>query len=205
MRKIIAWVAVSSMLVGLAACQKPDSGVSKSSSRATQSTRVAVSKKKENSSSAASTSAATSSSAAKQSASSNQFPYAVAPNQLGGDVVTFHFSGINVPAGITLNLADKTATRLRWTNPQHTKTRVELTAPMTMGDIPTKQIRVFSADSSGIRTVSVNTEVTIQFPEANHDNFYLFRNRAGTISFATPNYAGNVDQKDADVMIETLK
>lgn len=36
------------------------------------------------------------------------------------------------------------------------------------------------------------------------DFLYVFVNKSGSLSLATPNYAGNVEEKDADVMLEYL-
>ncbi|MCW6677478.1 hypothetical protein NHG35_08320 [Aerococcaceae bacterium NML180378] len=80
----------------------------------------------------------------------------------------------------------------------------------TISHEATKQIRVFSADDSGIRTVNVNT--TIRFlsptepgvPSREDEVLYLFYNRNGGISLATKNYAGNVEPDKLDVMLEYL-
>ena len=74
-------------------------------------------------------------------------------------------------------------------------------------DGPTKEIRVYSADGSGIRTVKVNTRLIPQaIVNGNERQFgyiyYLFHNKNGTISLVTPNFAGNYGQGEEDVMSE---
>lgn len=76
--------------------------------------------------------------------------------------------------------------------------------------IATKTIRVFSAETNEIRTVHVNTELVmgeLLSGDQGRDmsgNLYVFVNKSGSLSLATPNYAGNVEEKDADVMLEYL-
>ncbi|WP_321382669.1 hypothetical protein [uncultured Enterococcus sp.] len=78
--------------------------------------------------------------------------------------------------------------------------------------IPTTAIRVFSAGGTGsndIRTVNVNTELVIEYLAGSSGaldagNFYVFTNANGTLSLATPNYAGNVMESESDVMLEYL-
>lgn len=73
--------------------------------------------------------------------------------------------------------------------------------------IPTTAIRVFSAGTNEVRTVNVNTEIVIEYLAGSHGaydagNFYVFMNASGTLSLATPNYAGNVMDSERDVMLE---
>ncbi|WP_143141722.1 hypothetical protein [Enterococcus caccae] len=85
----------------------------------------------------------------------------------------------------------------------------------TFNTIGTKEIRVNNVDSTPekrIRTVKVNTAIMIE-PSNNYDRqlvtdnsnkFYLFVNKNGGISLATPNYAGNYPEGEAYVMLEVL-
>lgn len=75
--------------------------------------------------------------------------------------------------------------------------------------IPTTAVRVFSAGNNAVRTVNVNTEIVIDYLAGSHGaydagNFYVFTNSSGTLSLATPNYAGNVMETESDVMLEYL-
>ena len=77
-------------------------------------------------------------------------------------------------------------------------------------NIPTTEIRIFSDDRSGIRTVKVNTQLTItgtvsgEASQFTGDTFYLFHNRNGGISLITPNYAGNITPDQVDVQLEYI-
>ena len=82
----------------------------------------------------------------------------------------------------------------------------------TMQDVPVKSIRIFSAETNEIRTVKVSTMLSIgvQISGATNKNnqsgnLYLFHNKHGRLSLATPNYAGNVSADQSDVMLEVLQ
>ncbi len=77
-----------------------------------------------------------------------------------------------------------------------------------MQDVPVKSIRIFSAETNEIRTVQVSTMLSIgvQISGATNKNnqsgnLYLFHNKHGRLSLATPNYAGNVSADQSDVML----
>ncbi|MBS4462482.1 MULTISPECIES: DUF1002 domain-containing protein [unclassified Facklamia] len=73
--------------------------------------------------------------------------------------------------------------------------------------IPTKEIRVFSHETNEIRTVSVNTMLEITPTDGGVERmmFYLFVNRDNKVSLATPNFAGNVEPDQTDVMLEYVQ
>ena len=81
-----------------------------------------------------------------------------------------------------------------------------------MQDVPVKSIRIFSAETNEFRTVKVSTmlSIGIQISGATNrnnqsGNLYLFHNKHGRLSLATPNYAGNVPADQSDVMLEVLQ
>lgn len=134
--------------------------------------------------------------------SENQFPYSVAlsPNNIP---LKFKFSGFDVPDSITINNSSATSVTILAKD----GTSEVLNALNT--NIPTKQIRIFSANSNKIRTVNVNTQITLEGDTSDNIGtsgpLYLFYNRNGGISLATPNYAGNVSDDQKDVMLEVLQ
>lgn len=128
----------------------------------------------------------------------------VAANEFGG-YATFYFNGINVPDSININTNSNQVIFNPGVNNEAAYT-------LTMKNIPTRPIRVFSADNHEIRTVYVSTQLSVgeQLSGSYRPNnqvgvLYLFHNKHGSLSLATPNYAGNVPQDQADVMIEVLQ
>ncbi|WP_164470845.1 DUF1002 domain-containing protein [Vaginisenegalia massiliensis] len=112
-----------------------------------------------------------------------------------GQTAKFHLEGMNIPKDITLDLANSTIDIEG--KGQH---KVQLV------EAPEKTIRIFSADGSGIREVTVNT--VILFTDATDPDLkdmYLFMNKSGGVSLVAPNFAGNVEPQDADVMMEYLQ
>lgn len=130
------------------------------------------------------------------------YPYSVvlSPNKVP---IIFKFRGFNVPNSITFNDASMTAITVLAKD----GTSENFNAINT--SIPTRQIRVFSAKNNQIRTISVNTQITLEgnYPDnlASSGPLYLFYNRDGGISLATPNYAGNVSDDQRDVMLEVVQ
>ena len=134
------------------------------------------------------------------SSASNEFPYAVDLSQYG-PTLTFHFNGFNVPDTVTIQN----------TTPMIISIPDRISYEAQVDTIATKEIRIFSANDNGIRTVKVNTQLTFAkeiTPNSNPDfnqNLYLFTNKEGGLSLITPNYAGNVSDDQRDVMLEVLQ
>ncbi|MFB8528635.1 hypothetical protein [Enterococcus casseliflavus] len=131
---------------------------------------------------------------------SNEFPYAVDLSQYGPSL-TFYFHGVNVPDAVTIQN----------TSPLIISIDDSASYEAQVDTIATKEIRIFSANNNGIRTVKVNTQLTFAKgitsngnPDFSH-NLYLFTNKEGGLSLITPNYAGNVSDDQRDVMLEVLQ
>lgn len=131
---------------------------------------------------------------------SNEFPYAVDLSQYGPSL-TFYFHGVNVPDAVTIQN----------TSPLIISIDDSASYEAQVDTIATKEIRIFSANDNGIRTVKVNTQLTFAKgitsngnPDFSH-NLYLFTNKEGGLSLITPNYAGNVSDDQRDVMLEVLQ
>jgi len=131
---------------------------------------------------------------------SNEFPYAVDLSQYGPSL-TFYFHGVNVPDAVTIQN----------TSPLIISIDDSASYEAQVDTIATKEIRIFSANDNGIRTVKVNTQLTFAKgitsngnPDFSH-NLYLFTNKEGGLSLITPNYAGNVSDAQRDVMLEVLQ
>jgi len=134
------------------------------------------------------------------SSASNEFPYAVDLSQYGPSL-TFYFHGVNVPDAVTIQN----------TSPLIILIDDSASYEAQVDTIATKEIRIFSANDNGIRTVKVNTQLTFAKgitsngnPDFSH-NLYLFTNKEGGLSLITPNYAGNVSDDQRDVMLEVLQ
>ncbi|MGX7367773.1 hypothetical protein [Enterococcus casseliflavus] len=134
------------------------------------------------------------------SSASNEFPYAVDLSQYGPSL-TFYFHGVNVPDAVTIQN----------TSPLIISIDDSASYEAQVDTIATKEIRIFSANDNGIRTVKVNTQLTFAKgitsngnPDFSH-NLYLFTNKEGGLSLITPNYAGNVGDDQRDVMLEVLQ
>lgn len=134
------------------------------------------------------------------SSASNEFPYAVDLSQYGPSL-TFYFHGVNVPDAVTIQN----------TSPLIISIDDSASYEAQVDTIETKEIRIFSANDNGIRTVKVNTQLTFAKgitsngnPDFSH-NLYLFTNKEGGLSLITPNYAGNVSDDQRDVMLEVLQ
>lgn len=118
---------------------------------------------------------------------------------------TFSITGMNVPQTILVSfITESSGSVALVSNGGRTE---YYTAQYRL--IPTTAIRVFSAGGNGIRTVNVNTEIAIDYLASTSGaydagNFYVFTNSNGTLSLATPNYAGNVMESERDVMLEYL-
>lgn len=132
--------------------------------------------------------------------------------QASGEL-TFFLQGMNVPQGIFLTQNEIFLHRLEdiSVNPSDYDDLRQM--PFNQGEnysyqlqsIPSKEIRIFSADQSGIRTVQVDTRINLLGlrEDAGYSNdFYLFINRQGKLTLVTPNFAGNVSPDESDVMLE---
>lgn len=136
--------------------------------------------------------------------SQEQVTDTVSQNEFGG-YATFYFTGMNVPDSININTNSNQLTFDGGTS-QAT------VYAFSMQNVPVKTIRVFSANNHDMRTVQVSTQLVIGSQISgptisNHqtDELYLFHNKQGGLSLATPNYAGNVPEDQQDVMIEVLQ
>lgn len=138
------------------------------------------------------------------------YPYAVAREGLKYPA-TFNFQGMNIPNSVTLDFSQGNSGKIIFNI--NLAGQQEYNA--TFNTIATKEIRVVNVNDTlenRIRTVKVNTEITMELsdkydhPNVTNDTnkFYLFVNKNGGISLATPNYAGNYAEGEADVMLEVL-
>lgn len=134
-------------------------------------------------------------------------------------VTTFNYHGANVPNSVTINPQEQTVTFTYKGYGENDKGE-ELKIAYTENTIPTKEIRIFSANNKGsknindsIRTVKVNTELALGHIIGDNakgrnmgKSLYLFTNKNNSLSLATPNYAGNIpDESYMDVMLEVLE
>ena len=179
------------------------SSISASSSKSSASS---VSNSSESSQSSSSTEASSSSTDSSESAAVNQAaPYAVDVTQFSSPA-TFNLRGVNVPPSITLQ--NNGGTTVTFASRQ-SNSGDQFAAQVDT--IPTKEIRVFSQDGSGIRTVKVNTQITLTQHlsgtggQDQNNVMYLINNKNGELSLITPNYAGNVEPDQMDVMLEAVQ
>lgn len=134
----------------------------------------------------------------------NSYPFGVSMMDITA-IGVFSKTGMNIPQTIMLSfVTESSGTVALVSNGGRTE---YYTAQYKL--IPTTAIRVFSAGSNDVRTVNVNTEIVIDYLAGSHGgydagNFYVFTNSSGTLSLATPNYAGNVMATESDVMLEYL-
>lgn len=129
------------------------------------------------------------------------FPYGVDFAEIG-EYVTFGLETVNAPTQIDLDLVNGQLT---------TSFEGEMvnTYSVVFDYIETTPIRAFSQANPGeIKDVQVNSLITVnELLEGDRDevvgqSFYLYYNDEGGISLATPNFAGNVEEADRDVMLE---
>lgn len=167
---------------------------STTSSTISSTTQASTSQSTANSSSV--TENLTSQTAADTSAVNNTAPYAVnmsAPT-------TFALKGANVPRSITVS--SNTVT--------FGAAADQLEYAATVNTIPTQEVRVFSYNGNAIRTVKVNTQITLSNNVSGSGEqhagevLYAFENANGGLSLATPNYAGNIEPGQQDVLLEAV-
>ncbi|MGL4696947.1 LysM peptidoglycan-binding domain-containing protein [Enterococcus larvae] len=138
----------------------------------------------------------------------NQYPYAVSRESLSYPI-TFYYQGINMPDSVTLDFSQGNSGKVTFSSNGRIN---EYNA--TFDVTATKAIRIYNANGTAdnrLRTVNVNTEITLQpvaedtyYFGSGNNNFYLFINSNGGLSLITPNYAGNYPIEEADVMSEVL-
>lgn len=129
------------------------------------------------------------------------FPYGVDNLDLG-EMASFSLDSVNAPSQIDVDIVGGRLT---------TSFNGEManTYGVTYDYIPTTPIRVFSQTNPGeIKDVQVNSRITVNEilegdqSEIVGQTFYVYYNDEGGISLATPNFAGNVEEEDMDVMLE---
>lgn len=129
------------------------------------------------------------------------FPYGVDNLDLG-EMASFGLDSVNAPSQIDVDIVGGQLT---------TSFNGEManTYGVTYDYIPTTPIRVFSQSNPGeIKDVQVNSRITVNeilegdLSEVVGQTFYVYYNDEGGISLATPNFAGNVEEEDMDVMLE---
>lgn len=146
-----------------------------------------------------------SSSSLSTASSEGKAPYAVDIAQFSSPA-TFKIDGVNVPPSITLENNDGTTVTF---NDRNSNSVDQFAAQVDT--IPTKEIRVFSHDGHAIRTVKVNTQITLtdhlsgNGGQDRNNVMYLITNKNGGFSLITPNYAGNVEESQRDVMLEAVQ
>ena len=137
-------------------------------------------------------------------------PYSVSTESMNA-IGSFQYRGVNVPAALDLSFNNQsgagTAT-FTWRGPDGSQPAVY---NVMYEEIPTTPIRVFGASNNAVRTVKVNTRIHIEGLKSGDSSeidtagdLYAFKNRDGGISIATPNYAGNVEPDEYDVMQEIV-
>ena len=137
-------------------------------------------------------------------------PYSVSTESMNA-IGSFQYRGVNVPASLDLSFNNQsgagTAT-FTWRGPDGSQPAVY---NVMYEEIPTTPIRVFGASNNAVRTVKVNTRIHIEGLKSGGSSeidtagdLYAFKNRDGGISIATPNYAGNVEPDEYDVMQEIV-
>ncbi|MET3564109.1 hypothetical protein ABID30_003206 [Enterococcus rotai] len=141
-------------------------------------------------------------------------PYAVSPDQIAS-LNAFNMKQLDGPFAIEIGIKNKDTLEGTITfysrnrkNPDQIDTSQE---DMKIDNIPTKEIRIFSANNSDIRTVRVNTQINLLLSNSSPSSsvsekkMYLFLNKDGQVSLVTPNHTGNVAEENFDVMIESLQ
>ncbi len=180
------------------------------------SSSTAVTSSSQSTSSSTSSVATSSSAVASSEESDDPFKYSVGAGDFNG--VTFRGYGVNEPGSISINSVQGESYNyiLTITGPATSDDSSDVTrvaAEVRQG--PVTQFRVFGRPN--IRTVKANTQVnivdTIDTDDSSNDDgsqyvgerFYLFYNASGTLSLATPNFAGNVTEDETDVKAEYIQ
>lgn len=188
------------------ATEKSTSKTSETSSETKPSTTSAESSLRSSESTSNSTSSSTSSVETTLSTEAqpvNNEPYAVDLAEISAPT-SFQFRGMNVPQSVALDSSSGTVTF-------NGKDGSAATYAAQFETVPTESIRVFSYNGNAIRTVNVNTKVNVLEQlsggqgQAVTGPLYVFTNSGGGLSVATPNYAGNVEPDQTDVMLEAVQ
>lgn len=205
-------------LLLVSGCTSPKQTQESSASSTSTAKSSSVTKKTDATSSSTSTSQSSKTEPTKTSSTKTQetikeevttnYPYEV-PLDTFKTANTFGRRGVNVPNAIEFSFdnANQGTVSFKFILPDQ---EYVTTYAVSYQQNPTKTVRIFSADSSGIRTVNVNTELVLGerlFSDQDRTitgNLYAFMNKNGGVSLVTPNYAGNVDVNDMDVMLEFL-
>ncbi|WP_137601113.1 hypothetical protein [Paucilactobacillus nenjiangensis] len=188
--------------------------VSNSSKKESESSQHSVSlfrssSKSSKASSSVKTNRHSSSKAAASSSTNTETSYAVDAASLAGK--SFTIKGVNTPSNFDFTSGSGSNYVISISYQQYPDSAAPDIVNATIQSIPTKQVRVFSHGNNAIRTVKVDTAVTINsVAGGNQDGAskyvgnvaYLFYNKQGGMSLATPNYAGNVPSEYNDVMLE---
>lgn len=186
------------------ATEKSTSKTSETSSETKPSTTSAESslRSSESTSNSTSSSSVETTMSTEEQPINNNEPYAVDLAEISAPT-SFQFRGMNVPQSVALDSSSGTVTF-------NGKDGSAATYAAQFETVPTESIRVFSYNGNAIRTVNVNTKVNVLEQlsgsgQAAAGPLYVFTNRDGGLSLATPNYAGNVEPDQTDVMLEAVQ
>lgn len=121
------------------------------------------------------------------------------------DNVTYYFKGVNVPASVTLIDINGSNPMVKFTA-QNGSTS---TFQAQVGDAGSKNIRVFAPGNNAVKNVTASTQITLTNqvdgvaanPDIANGVLYLVPGSNGA-NLATPNYAGNTNESERDVMLE---
>lgn len=186
-----------------------NSSSSKSTSMSTSETSISNTTTSQSSSSVDSSSSTTTSTETETAPANPAAPYAVDMGQFTTPAV-FTIGGANVPSSITLANNGTTTVSFGTRSLNNTATPDDQYAAQ-VDNIPTKEVRVFSHDGGAVRTVKINTQLTLtnhlSSNGGQHLNniMYVIVNKNGGFSLITPNYAGNVPQDQMDVLLEAVQ
>lgn len=190
---------------------------SETSSTSASSTATSASSRSETiTTSESSESAETAETSERDSASSvDRYPYAVSVNELSR--LRFSFSGFNMPtyAEIKFDANGEGTVTFVSVDPGDPTISDTTILAAKVKEIPTREIRIFSAGGASsidesVRTIKANTEIrlgqTLSDDKGRATMFtydlYLMYNKNGEITLITPNYAGNIPMEYVDVMVE---
>ncbi|MGX7151231.1 hypothetical protein [Enterococcus ureasiticus] len=211
-KAIIICLGMFLLLAGCSNGKTKETLASSSEGNASSNSLVSESKSQSTSNSAQATTSKTAEHLNSQETSTSdgnrEYPYEVSLNELKSEGA-FTRNGMNIPQRIELTFEEDTQGIASFINTGPEREYVTSFA-ISYQSIPTKAIRIFSAETNEIRTVYVNTELVLGnrlSSDQGRDmsgNLYVFINKSGNLSLATPNYAGNVETKDFDIMLEYL-
>lgn len=170
-------------------------------------------------STSSSTSSVDTSSSVVASENTDPYHYAVKPDDF--DNVTFEHNTTDAPIEFTVaKVNDGNFPYMITVTLPHDAGEIELGAEMT--NVATKRMRIFGAtqDNLGVRTIKANTQFrVVQVIDGGDgtaggeddgnryvgERYYVFYNSKGTLSLATPNYAGNTGEDELDVKMEYVQ